>query len=265
METFEAIEKRRSVRDFNDTPVEWEKVGNILRAGQLAPSSGNVQDWKFVAVTDKTTRGALANAALKQHWIAKAPVIIVVYSDPKSTQRFYGLRGEKLYTIQNCAAAIENMLLAATDQGLASCWIGAFDEVMVSKALGAPTDVRPQAMIPIGYTDKEQIESKRHQLVDIVYINSWGGKIVNFDLLMDNFSEVARNKINEAVAAVTEKAPSVGESIAVKGKEKIKAIHAKIKGHIEQRRKKKEEQFEKEFKEELSDEDGNIDDEEDLE
>ncbi len=265
METFECIENRRSVRDFNDTPVEWEKVGNILRAGQLAPSTGNVQDWRFIAVTDKTKRAALANASLKQHWMAKAPVIIVVYSDPKSTQRFYGLRGEKLYTIQNCAAAIENMLLAATDQGLASCWVGAFDEEMVSKVLGAPTDVRPQALIPIGYTDAKPGELKRNRLVDIVYINSWNGKVVNFDLLMDDFSEVMRNKINEAVDTVTEKAPSVGESIAVKGKEKIKAIHAKIKGHIEKRRKKKEEQFEAEFKEELGDEDADISDEEDLE
>jgi len=70
METLEAIENRRAVRNFLDTPVEWEKVGNILRAAQLAPSSGNIQDWKFVVVTDKTKRAAVANAALKQHWIA---------------------------------------------------------------------------------------------------------------------------------------------------------------------------------------------------
>ncbi|MHA2023662.1 MAG: nitroreductase family protein, partial [Candidatus Thorarchaeota archaeon] len=126
METFECIEKRRTVRKYLDTPVEWEKVGNILRAAQLAPSSGNVQDWRFVVVTDKTKRTALANAALKQNWMARAPVIIVVYSDSAATKRFYGLRGEKLYTIQNCAAAAENMTLAATDQGLASAWIGAF-------------------------------------------------------------------------------------------------------------------------------------------
>ncbi len=242
METLECIEKRRAIRNFNSTPVEWEKVGNILRAGQLAPSSGNVQDSRFVVVTDKTKRAAMANAALKQHWIATAPVIIVVYSDPKPTQRFYGLRGEKLYSIQNSSAAIQNILLAATDQGLASCWVGAFDEVMVNTVLNAPSSARPQAIIPIGYTDQKIDMPKRYPLVDLVYINNWKGKVVNLDLLFDDFSEVARKKIVEAKDAVAETSASLGKKIADKGKEHFKKIHSKIKKHIEDRKKKKQEQ-----------------------
>jgi nitroreductase len=247
METFEAIEKRRSTRDFSDLPVEWEKVGNILRAGQLAPSSGNVQDYKFVVVTDRTKRAAVANSALKQHWIAKAPVIIVVYSEPKPTQRFYGLRGEKLYAVQNSAAAIENMLLAATDQGLASCWVGAFDENMLNATLGAPNTVRPQAIIPIGYSDSKLEIPRRHRLVDMVYINSWKSKLVNVDLLFDDFGEVLRKKLKEAKDVAAEKGPLVAKSLATKGKEKIKEIHEKIKDHMEARRKKKEKELEKEL------------------
>jgi nitroreductase len=247
METFESIENRRSVRNFNDLPVEWEKVGNILRAAQLAPSSGNVQDVKYVVVTDKTKRAAIANAALKQHWIAKAPVIIIVYSEPKPTQRFYGLRGEKLYTIQNSAAATENMLLAATDQGLASCWVGAFDEKMVNDVLGAPDSARPQAIIPIGYSDEEPTMPKRYRLVDLVYINSWKGKIVNIDLLFDDFSEVIKKKIQEAKEAIAEKGPTVGMEIAGKGKEGIKKVHEKIKDKFTSRKKKKEKELDKEL------------------
>ena len=243
MDTFESIEKRRSIRNFNDVPVEWEKVGNILRAAQLAPSSGNVQDCKFVVVTDKTKRAAIANAALKQHWIAKAPVIIIIYSDPKPTQRFYGLRGEKLYTIQNSAAAAENILLAATDQGLASCWVGAFDENMINKVIGAPDTVRPQAVIPIGYSDESPEMPRRHKLVDLVYINNWKGKIVNIDLLFDDFSEVIRKKILEAKETAEEKAPIVGKKIAEKGKK----LHEKIKERIAERKKKKEKKLEKEL------------------
>jgi nitroreductase len=243
METFESIEKRRSVRKFDELPVEWEKVGNILRAAQLAPSSGNVQDCKFVVVTDKTKRAALANAALKQHWIANAPVIIVIYSEPKPTQRFYGLRGEKLYTIQNSAAAAENMLLAATDQGLASCWVGAFDENMVNRVLGAPDSARPQAMIPIGYSSEEPKMPRRNKLVDLTYINSWGGKLVNVDLLFDDFSEVVRRKLAEAKEAVEEKAPT----IAHHGKEKVKKLHEKIKERMAERKKKKAKKLEKEL------------------
>lgn len=247
METLECIEKRRSVRNFSDLPVEWEKVGNILRAAQLAPSSGNVQDVKFVVVTDKTKRAAMANAALKQHWIANAPVIIIVYSESKPTKRFYGLRGEKLYTIQNCAAAAENILLAATEQGLASCWIGAFDETMVNNVLGAPDSVRPQVIIPIGYTDEEPKAPSKYKLVDMVFINSWGGKLVNVDLLFDDFSEVVRKKIVEAKDAVEEKAPTLGRKVAKHGKEKIKNIHEKIKSHIEERKRKKDKKLEKEL------------------
>jgi nitroreductase len=247
METFECIEKRRAVRNFNDTPVEWEKIGNILRAGQLAPSAGNVQDWKFVVVTDKTKRAAIANSALKQHWIAKAPVIIVIYSEPKQTQRFYGLRGEKLYSIQNAAAAVENMLLAATDQGLASCWVGAFDEVMLNSVLGAPESARPQAIIPLGYSDEQPKMPTRHRLVDITYINAWKSKIVNFDLLIDDFSEVIRKKLVEAKEAVAEKGPTLGKSLLEKGKEHVKKVHARIKEKLEAGKKKKEEELEKEL------------------
>jgi nitroreductase len=247
METFECIEKRRSTRNFNDLPVEWEKVGNILRAAQLAPSSGNIQDWKTVVVTDKTKRAAIANAALKQHWIAKAPVIIIVYSEPKQNQRMYGLRGEKLYTIQNSAAVVQNMLLAATDQGLASCWVGAFDESMVNSVLGAPESARPQAIIPIGYSDEKPNMPKRHKLVDMTYINSWRGKIVNVDLLFDDFSEVMRKKITEAKEAAAEKGPTLGKSMTEGGVSKIKQIHEKIKDHFEKRKRKKDKELEEEL------------------
>ena len=233
METFKAIEKRRSNNKFNDLPVEWEKIGNILRAAQLAPSSGNVQDFRFVVVTDKIKRAAIANAALKQHWIATAPVIIVVYSDPSATKRFYGLRGEKLYAIQNSAAAIENILLAATSQELASCWVGAFDETMLN-------DVN---------------------LVDIVYLNSWRGKIVNIDLVFDDFSDVIKNKIYEAKEAIETKAPTMGTKLVEKSKEHFDKINKRIKDNIESRKKRKEKQLEKE----IDSEEDVLDDSEDFE
>ncbi|NQU78217.1 nitroreductase family protein [Candidatus Woesearchaeota archaeon] len=247
METLECIENRRSARKFKNTSVEWEKIGNILRAGQLAPSSGNVQDFKFVVVTDKTKRSALANSALKQHWIASAPVIIVVYSEPKITQRSYGIRGDKLYAIQNSAAAAQNILLAATDEGLGSCWVGAFDENMVNSVLGAPDNARPQVLIPIGYIENDIPIPRKNRMVDMVYINNWGGKIVNPDLAMDDFSEVMRKKIMEAKEIIKEKAPTIGRDIAYKGKEGVKKIHDKVKEKFEERKKRKEKEFEKDL------------------
>lgn len=247
METFASIENRRSVRKYTDTPVEWEKVGNILRAGQLAPSSGNSQDWKFVVVTDKTKRAALANAALKQHWIASAPIIIIIYSEPKTTGRYYGLRGEKLYSVQNSAAATMSMLLAATDQGLASCWIGAFDEGMVNKIMGAPDSARPQALITIGYSDEEPTMPNRHKLVDITYINGWKAKIVNLDLVFQDFSEVIRKKIVEGKEVAVDKGPVIGGKIAARGKAHVQKIQEKIREKMSARRLKKEKELAKEL------------------
>ncbi len=261
METFECIEKRRSIRRFLDTAVEWEKVGNILRAAQLAPSSGNTQDVRIVVVTDKSVREKVAEACIKQYWIASAPVVLVVYSDAKDTKRFYGLRGEKLYSIQNAAAAAENILLAATDQGLASCWVGAFDENMLNSVLGAPNSVRPQAVIPIGYSEMEPEIPKKYNLVDTTYINSWGGKIVNVDLVFNDFSAVLKKKISEAKTTAVEKGPVIGAKLLEKGKEKFNKVKEKIKDRVEEKRLKKEKALEKELGEEeavLEDTEDNI-------
>lgn len=262
METFECIEKRRTVRKYDDTPVEWEKVGNILRAAQLAPSAGNVQDWRFVVVTDKTKRIALANASLKQSWMAQAPVIIVVYIEPRYSKRFYGLRGEKLYTIQNGAAATENMLIAATDQGLASAWIGAFDENMVNSVTGAPQSARPQALITVGYSSEEVELPKRYKLNDMTYINSWGSKAKEYELAMDDFSDTIKRKITEAKETVAKEAPVLGQGLV----EKSKAHFQKIKDKWDSQRTEKEKRKAKELAKEIGDEDEDIlDDSEDFE
>jgi len=250
METFDCIERRRSVRKYSDTAVEWEKVGNILRAAQLAPSSGNCQDVRLVVVTDNEKRKQIAEACMKQFWISSAPIVIVVYSDPSETKRFYGLRGEKLYAIQNAAAAIQNILLAATDQALASCWVGAFDENMLSAVLGAPSDVRPQAVIPIGYSEEEPVQPKKYELIDTTFINSWGGKIINVDLVFDDYSEVVKQKIEQARAFTVEKAPVLGKKLLNKSKERIKKIKERFQEHQIEKQKKKDKALEKELGEE---------------
>jgi len=84
---------------------------------------------------------------------------------------------------------------------------------------------------------------KRDKLVDLVYINNWKSKIVNVDLLFDDYSEVLRKKIQEVKEAAAEKAPKV----AAKGKEKVKKIHERIKERIAERKKKKEKKLEKEL------------------
>lgn len=162
MNVFEAMEKRRSVRSFAvGRDVEEELVEEILRCGCMAPSAGNVQPWRFVVVRDGEIKKALAAAALGQDFVAEAPVVIVACADLASHSLSYGQRGVELYSIQDTAAAVQNILLAATALGLGACWVGAFREDDVARALHLVKDLRPLALIPLGYEDRESCPPRK--------------------------------------------------------------------------------------------------------
>jgi nitroreductase len=150
MDLFEAIRRRRSVRSFTSESIPERDLLTILEQACLAPSAGNVQPWRLVVVTDSTVKNRIARAALGQSFIATAPAVIVVCADLSSSAAAYGGRGVSLYSIQDTAAATQNILLAATALGYGSCWVGAFDEREVSQILGIPSEVRPVAVIPLG-------------------------------------------------------------------------------------------------------------------
>jgi len=184
MDVVECIKTRRSIRKFLDIPVEWDKIGTIVDSGRYAPNSGNLQNWKFIIVLDEDKRKKIADACIQQLWIAKAPVHIIVCSEPEKAKRFYGIRGERLYTIQNSAAAVQNMLLTAHSLGLGACWVGAFDEDNLSSVLGTPDYIRPQAVIPIGYAGEKVPAPMQYQLENLAFIESWGNKIADMDSYM---------------------------------------------------------------------------------
>ena len=141
---------RFSCRSFEAAPVPRERIVELLEAAQGAPSAGNLQPWRFLVVIGAAHRRALADAAFGQEFVASAPVTIVVCAVPDECARTYGARGRDLYCLQDTAAATENLLLAATAAGLGACWVGAFDEASVRRALALEPGWRPVAMIPIG-------------------------------------------------------------------------------------------------------------------
>ena len=198
METEEAILTRRTVRKFKNVKVEWEKVGKILEAGRAAPSSGNIQNWAFIVVDDDNKKKSIADACFQQYWMAAAPVHIVICSKPAEAQRHYGIRGERLYSVQNCAAAAENMILMAHDQGLGTCWVGAFDEDKIRDILGIVKEARPQVILAIGYADEEPLTPSKYKLDNVVYINKWWGRIRDINAFL-GYSTSA--KIREIAAS----------------------------------------------------------------
>lgn len=167
MEFAEVLAKRRSVRHFsNKHEVSEADIRALLEAATTAPSAGNIQPWRFTVVRSAEAQERLA-AALRQRWATAAPVVIVVSVDPRPCAARYGDRGEFLYSLQDTAAATQCILLAAVDRGLASCWIGAFDEDAVRDALGIQAPTTPVAILPIGYSAESAGNPARRPLSEV--------------------------------------------------------------------------------------------------
>jgi nitroreductase len=167
MEFAEVVKKRRSVRHFNTKlAVSDADIRDLLSVATTAPTAGNIQPWRFVVVRSLEARERLA-AAMGQKWATAAPVIIAVCVDPRPCAARYGDRGEKLYAIQDTAAAVENILLATVDKGLASCWIGAFDTTSVAAALGVVAPITPIAILPVGYSAESAGKPARRPIDEV--------------------------------------------------------------------------------------------------
>jgi len=176
MDTYEAIKTRRTIRKFKDVEIPWENIIKILEAGKSAPSSGNIQNWKFIVIRDQDQRKELAEMCGNQHWMARAPVLIAVVADVEKARRFYGIRGDRLYSIQNCAAAATSMLIMANDLGIGGAWIGYMDEEKVSAALTLASNIRPQVILALGYPAEEPPCPPKYTLENVMYFRQFGGQ-----------------------------------------------------------------------------------------
>lgn len=173
LDVFEAIKKRRSVRAYADEKVSEEDVERLIEAARWAPSAGNIQPWEFVVVKDVETKRKLSEAALNETFIEKAPVVIVVCADLNRSSRGYGSRGKHLYSLQDTAAATENILLAAQELGLATCWVGAFRDNEVAKAVKAPRNLKPVAIVPVGHPAERPVAPPKRSVNEIVHYETF--------------------------------------------------------------------------------------------
>lgn len=176
MNVFEAIKSRRSIRAFTHEPVSDEEVMKLIDAARWAPSAGNIQPWEFVVVRNPEIKRGLSAAALDQTFIEEAPVVIVVCANQLRPSSGYGSRGVDLYCLQDTAAATQNMLLAACALGLATCWVGAFQEEEARKVLNIPDGVRPVAIIPVGHPAEKPEAPERRPMSEIVHHETFGRK-----------------------------------------------------------------------------------------
>jgi len=169
MTVFEAIERRYSCRAYKELPIEPYKLTRVLEAARLAPSANNLQDWRFVVVTDEPARSKLAEAAGNQMFIADAPVIIVACSNSNHVMRC----GQAVGPI-DVAIALEHIALQAVEEGLATCWIGSFSPDKVQQILQIPQDIVIIELMSLGYPADKQKKPNRLNIGRIVSYEKWG-------------------------------------------------------------------------------------------
>lgn len=173
MDVIEAIKGRRSIRAFRSDDILNEIVEKLVDAGRWAPSAGNIQPWEFIIVREQEIKRKLATAAFGQSFIEEAPVVIVVCADEERSAQGYGARGRTLYCLQDTAAAIQNIHLAAYALGLGTCWVGAFREEEAREILKVPEGIRPVAIIPVGYPAETPPRRSRRPMNQIVHYETF--------------------------------------------------------------------------------------------
>ena len=168
LDVIECIKQRRSIRTFLPRPVSKETIEKVLDAAILAPSAGNWQSWRFYIVLNEALRQELAKAASDQEFIAEAPVVLVICAEPGRAEHTYGERARELYCLQDTAAAIENLMLAAHAYDLGTCWVGDFDEAVVMNLLKIDAQYRPIAVAPLGYPNENPNPRWRRPLHEVI-------------------------------------------------------------------------------------------------
>jgi len=166
---FEAIEARRSVRAYQPRAISTEELETVLSAANQAPSAGNLQAYEIYVTRDSGVKRALAKAAWNQDFLAQAPVVLIFCTHPARSATRYGERGEQLYCLQDASIAVAYAQLAATALGFATCWIGAFDDEEVARAIDLSPGQHPVAILPIGRPAESPQPTPRRSLRDLVH------------------------------------------------------------------------------------------------
>lgn len=200
METIKCIQTRRTIRQYKPKEIAKDQLGILIDAARYAPSAGNLQNWRFIAVRDPAVKSQLSDACVQQVFIEQAPLVIVIVSDLDKAGSFYGQRGKDVYSRQNAAAAAQNIILAAHDIGLSSCFVSALDEAMIARALGLPENIRAEVVIPIGYADEQVPVPPRLPINEgLVFLDTWGNSFDDFLAVLGYTGHKVKKHVTNAI------------------------------------------------------------------
>ncbi|NOZ20062.1 MAG: nitroreductase [Planctomycetes bacterium] len=174
MEFDGVIKTRRSVRSYRDDPIPDDVLERVLTAAQSAPSANNVQPWRYIVVRDEATRKKIAEVALNQAFIAEAPVVIVCCG--RNYHDSYSWIADNMFLV-DCTISFDHLTLAARNEGLGTCWIGAFDHPQIKEVLDVPVGYDVVVLTPLGYPKSDQAfrpVSNRKPLSEIAFSEKFG-------------------------------------------------------------------------------------------
>ncbi len=167
MEASEAIRVRRSVRSYKSKTIPSATIRRILEAGRLAPSAKNYQPWRFIVVQDPAIREAISKTGIYAGFLTESPLAVVGCGDKATSPKWYAV---------DVAIALENMVIAATAEGLGTCWVGSFDEAKVKALLNVPENFAIVAILAVGYPKdpERRMPRIRKELSEIAMREAFG-------------------------------------------------------------------------------------------
>jgi nitroreductase len=169
MEFRDLINKRYSVRAYKPDPVEADKLNYILNSARLAPTASNLQPFQIVVIQSKGREDELLTIYNKR-WFVQAPLIICICGLPEHAWMRWDNRQ---YLDVDIAIVMDHLILAATDSGLGTCFIAAFDVINAKKVLSIPEDVEPILFTPLGYAEDLPGIKNRKELVELIRYEHW--------------------------------------------------------------------------------------------
>jgi len=169
MQFIELARKRYSVRSYKAEPVEDDKLQLVLQAARLAPTAANRQAFRLIVILTRNRESELLRI-YNRPWFVQAPVVICICAIPNEAW----VRSDgKDYSGVDAAIVMDHLVLAATDLGLGTCWIAAFDPAAAQEVLDIPQHVNPVAFTPLGYPADQSPAKKRKNLDDLVKYSHW--------------------------------------------------------------------------------------------
>lgn len=185
MAIIDQLQRVRCVSEYEVRDIDDAMLATIAASAAWAPSAADSQPWEIIAVRDPQRKNNLVQTLLdsllrpgtggniRRHWIASAPLVLVVCLDHMRAKARYGEIGERVFGIQDTGAAVQNMRLVALERGIKSCLLREFDHDVMARQLELPRHVEPLILIAMGYSQAEPAPKHCLPLEDYLHLEKW--------------------------------------------------------------------------------------------